>query len=132
MAVNNSYLNIKSITSAKVPYANESPDKKAKVGDQSSFESILKEKISQPEELKFSKHAELRLQSRNISLSHSQKERLAQAVTRAQNKGVKDSLVLMDNLAFVVSTKNRLVVTAVNSSDLKDNVFTNIDGAVIV
>lgn len=96
------------------------------------FDSILKQQQSQNEEIKFSRHAELRLQSRNISLSQTQKDKMKEAVSRAQSKGVKDSLVLMDNLAFVVNVRNRTVITAANSNELKENVFTNIDGAVII
>lgn len=98
------------------------------VQSKGEFERILQEKIS--DGLKFSKHAELRLQMRNIQLSPAQKEKIANAVQKAEEKGVKDSLVLMDNLAFVVNVKNRTVITAVSSRELKDNVFTNIDGAV--
>jgi flagellar operon protein len=90
----------------------------------------LQDKIKQDERLKFSKHAELRLQTRNIHLTDIQKEKITEAVNKAQSKGVKDSLVIMDNLAFVVNVKSRTVITAVNSGELKENVFTNIDGAV--
>lgn len=98
----------------------------------SGFDSILKQKQSENEEIKFSKHAELRLQSRNISLTQAQKDKMREAVARAESKGVRDSLVLMDNLAFVVNIRNKTVITAANSNELKENVFTNIDGAVIV
>jgi len=96
------------------------------------FDAILKQQQFQNEEIKFSRHAELRLQSRNINLTQAQKDKMKEAVNRAQSKGVKDSLVLMDNLAFVVNVRNRTVITAANSNELKENVFTNIDGAVIV
>ena len=96
------------------------------------FESILNQKLDEKSEIKFSKHAELRLQSRNISLTQAQKDKMKEAVARAESKGVKDSLVLMDNLAFVVNVRSRTVITAANSNELKENVFTNIDGAVIV
>lgn len=96
------------------------------------FDSILKQKQAESEEIKFSKHAELRLQSRNISLTQVQKDKMKEAVGKAEAKGVKDSLVLMDNLAFVVNVRSKTVITAANSNELKENVFTNIDGAVIV
>lgn len=97
-----------------------------------TFDSVLQKTILGKEGLKFSKHAELRLQARNINLTAAQKEKMSEAVAKAESKGVKDSLVLMDNLAFVVNVRNKTVITAVNSSELKENVFTNIDGAVIV
>jgi len=96
------------------------------------FESILKKKLDENSEIKFSKHAESRLQSRNILLTQAQKDKMKEAVSKAESKGVRDSLVLMDNMAFVVNVRNRTVITAANSSELKENVFTNIDGAVIV
>ncbi len=114
-----------------VPGFNNQPVKEKQVQNQSDFGNILKEKVEQQQEVKFSKHAELRLQSRNIQLSDQQKEKINQAVKKAELKGVKDSLVLMDNMAFVVNVRNKTVITAVNNEELKSNVFTNIDGAVI-
>lgn len=97
-----------------------------------AFSGILQEKLDQSSGIKFSKHAELRMQSRNINLTSSQKEKMGEAVKKAEAKGVKDSLVLMDNMAFVVNVRSRTVITAANNSELKENVFTNIDGTVIV
>lgn len=95
-----------------------------------SFKEILKEqeqgKVS---ELKFSKHANERLASRNIALSKEQIERLESGASKAREKGINESLVLVDDVAFIVNVKNNVVVTAVN--DTEDSVFTNIDGAVI-
>lgn len=96
------------------------------------FESILRQKQAEALEIKFSKHAEYRLQSRNISLTQSQRDKMKEAVAKAESKGVRDSLVLMDDMAFVVNVRSRTVITAANSAELKENVFTNIDGAVIV
>ncbi len=80
-------------------------------------------------ELVFSKHANERLLSRNIDLSEAQLERLQNGTRRAEEKGIKESLVMVDNLAFIVNVRNNTVITAVNEKD--DKVFTNIDGAVI-
>ena len=99
--------------------------------EKTSFQEILNKEISKGEGVKFSKHAELRLALRNISLSKEQTQRLENAVDKASAKGVKDTLVMLDNVALVVNVPNRTVVTAVNGNELKDNVFTNIDGAVI-
>lgn len=97
-----------------------------------SFQEILLEKqtSTQGSELKFSKHANERLLSRNIDLTSSQLERLESGARRASEKGIKESLVMVDNLAFIVNIKNNTVVTAMNDGD--DRVFTNIDGAVIM
>lgn len=82
--------------------------------------------------LKLSGHAQTRLQSRNIDLGDQEWERVAEGVDRAAQKGARESLVLLDDIALVVSVKNRTVITAVDRSRLKENVFTNIDSAVIV
>lgn len=91
-----------------------------------SFEQIFQ--LNQP--LKFSKHANERLSSRKIELSDSQRQRLESGARKAGEKGIKESLVLVDNLAFIVNVKNNTVVTAVNEGEEK--IFTNIDGAVII
>ena len=87
-----------------------------------NFEQVM-------EQVNFSKHANMRLEARNINLSNSQMERVQNGINKAESKGIKDSLVLVDNIALLVNIANRVVVTAVNQSD---KVFTNIDGAVIV
>lgn len=82
--------------------------------------------------LKFSKHAAARLSSRNISLSSEQSKRLENGVQQAKEKGINESLVLVDSLAFIVNVPNQTVVTAMDQTETKSNVFTNIDGAVIM
>lgn len=94
-----------------------------------SFQNILQGKIQQ--EVKFSKHANARLENRNIELSEDQLERLNQGVGQARTKQIQESLVMMDNLAFIVNVKNNTVVTAMEQGE-SGQVFTNIDGAVIV
>jgi flagellar operon protein len=95
------------------------------------FHEILKDKqATVASELKFSKHANERLASRNIDLSDDQYRRLESGAKRAYEKGIKESLVMVDNLAFVVNIKNNTVITAVNEGEEK--IFTNIDGAVII
>lgn len=84
------------------------------------------------EPLRFSAHAQARMKLRNISLSPEEINKLAQVVDKVAAKGAKESLVLMNDLALVVSVKNRTVITAVDGANLKENVFTNIDSAVIV
>lgn len=82
--------------------------------------------------LKLSSHAQTRLQSRDISLDAAQWQRVMDGVDRASAKGANESLVMLDDIALIVSVKNRTVITAVDQSSLKDHVFTNIDSAVIV
>lgn len=97
---------------------------------QVSFKDIFAQKSS--EQLRFSKHATVRLEDRNISLTDEQLERLNDGARKAQAKGIKDSLVIVDQLAFIVNVPNNTVVTAMDSSETNDNVFTNINGAVIM
>lgn len=97
---------------------------------QMSFREILNEKAAQETDVRFSKHANQRLESRNITLSKEQMERLNHGVSRARDKSINESLVMMDDLAFIVNVKNNTVVTALEQDE--DSVFTNIDGAVIV
>ncbi|MCB0826834.1 MAG: flagellar biosynthesis protein [Armatimonadetes bacterium] len=91
-----------------------------------NFQDILSDR------LKVSAHAKTRLESRDIQLDAEKWERVMSGVDRAAQKGAKESLVMIDDVALVVSVKNRTVITAVDQSHLKENVFTNIDSAVIV
>src|SRR5688500_779528 len=81
--------------------------------------------------LKVSGHAKDRLESRNIERGRAEWERVLEGVQRAADKGAKESLVMIDDIALVVSIRNRTVITAVDKGHLKENVFTNIDSAVI-
>lgn len=80
----------------------------------------------------FSKHANERLASRNINLDANQMERLNKGIMQAKEKRINESLVMMDNIAFIVNIKNNTVVTAMDQTTNDSNIFTNIDGAVIV
>lgn len=100
-----------------------------------SFEQVLMQKSKEAAgvgDLRFSKHADARLLERSIHLTKSQVQRLNEGADKAGAKGIKDSLVIMDNLAFIVNTKSRTVITAMDQDYEKDNIYTNIDGAVIV
>ena len=81
--------------------------------------------------VQFSRHAQERMASRGIGLSNAEMNRLDQAVARIEAKGGRDSLVLLEDKALVVSVRNRTIVTVVDRQGLKDNVFTNIDSAII-
>lgn len=96
------------------------------------FAEILQKQLESTEKLKFTKHAQERLIQRDIRLTEEALEKLDQAVEKAAQKGVKDTLVLMDNMAFIVSVVNKTVVTAMKDQDITGNVFTQIDGAVVI
>jgi flagellar operon protein len=97
-----------------------------------SFTDVLQTTVNQGTALKFSAHAKDRLSLRNINLSADDVSRMTDAVNKAAAKGAKQSLLVMNNLAFIVSVTNRTVITALDDSNMKENVFTNIDSAVIV
>lgn len=101
-------------------------------GQGSSFDAILRQQLQSKEALKFSKHANMRLESRDIKLTDDQITRLENGVSKAEAKGIKESLVLMDNVALVVNIENKTVVTALDHSETREHVFTNIDGAVVI
>lgn len=82
--------------------------------------------------VKFSNHAIERMTSRGISFTKQDMERLSDAVSRAQAKGSKDSLILMNDSALIVSVKNKTVVTVMDKQALKENVFTNIDSTIVM
>ena len=97
----------------------------------SNFADIFNKTLFESKEVTFSKHAESRLKTRGIELTDEQKLKLNDAVNKAGEKNVKDSLIMMDDIAFVVNVKDKNVITALNKDEMKNNVFTNIDGAVI-
>lgn len=94
------------------------------------FDQLLQQKIAAGR-VNFSRHASERMQQRGITLDAGQTSRLQQAVSRLEAKGGRDSLVLLDSLALVVSVDNATVVTVTDQNQLKEHVFTNIDSAVI-
>lgn len=103
-------------------------------GSIQDFQQILGQELGRPvaEPLKFSAHASARLQSRRLALGPEQMRQLNEAVDKAAAKGLDDTLVLTKDAAFIVNVGNRTVVTAMDRNSLDGNVFTNIDGAVIV
>lgn len=129
--ISNQFATIEQVTDR---YLNQKSTDAVTVGSNISFEEILKQKqdIASSSELKFSKHAAMRLSDRNINLSEEQSERLETGVQKANEKGIQESLVIVDSLAFIVNVPNRTVVTAMDQSEANDNIYTNIDGAVIM
>lgn len=100
-----------------------------------SFQDILSGKtdgIRTGSEVKFSKHAANRLVDRNIELTTEQVARLNMGAAKAGAKGINESLVIVDSLAFIVNVPNQTVITAMDRTETNENVFTNIDGAVII
>lgn len=96
------------------------------------FQEVLRNAQKNSGEIKFSKHALNRMDNRNIKLDSNEMDRLKNGFDKAEEKGVKDALILMGDKAFIASIKNKTIITTVSQEQLKNNVFTNIDGAVIV
>ena len=102
------------------------------------FETLLKEQLDKNSGidknggLQFSKHAKERVAQRGIELTPKLMTDLNNAVDKASKKGAKD-IVVFDMLnAFIVNVPNKTVVTTMSGNEMRDNVFTNIDAAVIL
>jgi flagellar operon protein len=91
------------------------------------FGTVFQEEL---EKIKFSNHALKRLESRNINLSDSNIGKIQNAVDKAEQKGAKDSLIMLDGTAYVVNIPNKTVVTAIELNEANENIFTNIDSVV--
>ncbi|ADQ45370.1 flagellar operon protein [Caldicellulosiruptor kronotskyensis 2002] len=120
MTVNN---NIKGITGGKLEgFVSTNPKKATE-----SFASIFSQT------LKISKHASERLKFQNINLDEVTLSKLEEAVKKAEQKGLKNDVLVLDgNKAYIVNIKNKVVVTVKDVSGLKDNIFTNIDGVLMI
>jgi flagellar operon protein len=93
-----------------------------------SFDIIFQKELSK---LKFSGHAMKRLEARNIKLSENELSKIKTAMEKAEAKGAKDSLIMMDDKAFIINIPNKTVITAMSISEDSDNIFTNIDSVVL-
>ncbi len=130
MKINNQFSSIEQITSQ---YLNKKAATVEAADQNISFSEVLKSKQTEADtELKFSKHAASRLADRQIDLTQEQMKRLEDGTKKASEKGIQESLVLIDQLAFIVSVKNNTVITAMDQKETNHNIFTNIDGAVIM
>ncbi|MDE7353774.1 MAG: flagellar protein [Acetatifactor sp.] len=129
---NNGYLSIEQLTEKYLSSPQKADTRETRDG--LSFQEILQSRSLQGGDgtLKFSRHALGRLNDRNIELSAGQLERLEDGAKKAQRKGIRDSLVIVDQLAFIVNVPNQTVVTAMDSTETNENIFTNINGAVII
>jgi flagellar operon protein len=92
-----------------------------------SFQNVLQNEL-----VHFSNHAEQRLKQRGIEFKPEQLAKIQSAINKAASKGAKESLMLINDTALIVNIKNRTVVTALDEASMKDNLFTQIDSAVII
>ena len=126
--INNAFSSIEQVAGQ---YLHRGKSSSAPRGEAPSFEELL-QRTREGSDIKFSKHAAQRLDDRQISLTDEQSTRLSDGVQRAGEKGIQESLVIMDSLAFIVNVPSRTVVTAMEQTQAQEHIFTNIDGAVIV
>ncbi|HEU5140233.1 MAG TPA: TIGR02530 family flagellar biosynthesis protein [Bacillales bacterium] len=97
-----------------------------------AFDRVLQQEIGRSEELKISKHAQQRMNERNISIDATQWQSIQSRMTEAGRKGITDSLVVTKNAALVVSMTNNTVVTAMNRQEASSHIFTNINGTILM
>ena len=98
----------------------------------STFADVFAAQLRGGKNVKFSAHATQRFADRHIALTQNDQASISRAVDKAAAKGARETLLLMDKLALVVSVPNRTVITAMSQHELRDTVFTNIDSAVVV
>jgi len=96
-----------------------------------SFDAVLKERLGREPEVKFSGHAAWRLEQRAIELSDQDVVKIEQAVSTAEQKGGKEALILLNDLAFIISVRDRVVITALETAAGEARVFTHIDSVVM-
>ncbi len=97
-----------------------------------SFRQLLQEEVGQQEGVHFSKHAVQRVEQRGIQVTETLLDSINQAVDKAREKGAKDVVIISSQAAFIVNVPNKTVITSLSDSEMRDNIFTNIDSAVLV
>lgn len=124
-------INIKSLENRLINNTKLNGFQQRKVANK-DFGQILENIRRKNQSIVFSKHALERMNRRNMQLTSEEMNRLERAFNKAEDKGVKDALILLDDKAFIANIKNKTVITTLFKEQLKENVFTNIDGAVII
>ncbi|NMA95164.1 MAG: flagellar biosynthesis protein [Clostridiales bacterium] len=122
----------KVIHTGKAPNTQINRNAHIKKGTGQAFEDVLEQVRRENSHVKFSKHARERINTRNLELSEGDMDKICRALELAEKKGVKDSLVIVGNMALIVNIPSKTIVTAMDGNGSKENVFTNIDGAVII
>ena len=129
---NNIYLPVTPLAALEGARQAPQTDQGRTAAGQGAFAQVLQERMSAHEGVRLSRHAEERMAARNVHLSPADMEKLGGALDRVRQGGGDRSLVLLDQVALVASARNNTVITAVPRSEAGDNVFTDIDSAVIV
>lgn len=127
--------NVNQITNAgalKLQHAQAALQTRANTGNQVQFAELLQNESNKAQSVQFSKHAAQRVQQRGIEMTDSLLNNLNRAVKKAQEKGAKDVVVIGESGAFIVNVPNNIVVTTMSGAEMKENIFTNIDSAVLI
>jgi len=98
------------------------------LGEHSEFNKMLQQQSS----VKLSHHAETRIKSRDIPWGPEMQKRILKGIDSAESKGSREALILADDVAFIANIKSKTVITAMEKSEMKERIFTNIDSAVLV
>lgn len=130
--INKSIININKTISLNNQAVKSAAKTFAGQGQNVDFKTLLQQQLKQKEEITFSKHARQRVAERQIDVSLDMMTKLTDAVSKAKEKGVKDVLIFNGDSVFIVNTMSNTVITALKGSEMKNNVFTNIDGTVII
>ncbi|MFE0506479.1 TIGR02530 family flagellar biosynthesis protein [Peribacillus butanolivorans] len=99
---------------------------------QQGFQQHFQEAISTNEKLTISKHAQMRMDQRKIVIEQQTWDKIADKANEAKKMGVTESLIIIDNAALVISTKNNKVITVVDREEASSQIFTNINGAILL
>ena len=127
--------NVNQITNAgalKLQHAQAALQTRANTGNQVQFAELLQNESNKAQSVQFSKHAAQRVRERGIEMTDSLLNNLNRAVKKAQEKGAKDVVVIGESGAFIVNVPNNIVVTTMSGAEMKENIFTNIDSAVLM
>ncbi len=103
-----------------------------KNSNKKAFKEVFNEAVQKKNELSFSKHAKKRVNSRSIPFTEVEMQKLQSGTEKARAKGARDSLIMVNKTAYIVSIENNKVITAVDEESMNENVFTNIDSAVFM
>lgn len=110
--------------------ANQNKAVNDKQKTETSFKELLDQQIKNT--VTFTKHASIRKEQRNIEVTDSDLEKLGDACDKAQEKGIGNALIMMDNSAFIVNAADKRVITVMDKNEMKNKLFNDIDGAVFI
>lgn len=100
--------------------------------DKSNFKNVFQAELTNFPQLKMTKHAKSRIESRNIFIDNKKWLEIEQKITEAKEKGIKESVVITDEATLLVNAQTHTVITALNRSEAKDQIFSNINGTILI